>query len=617
MTMISRFWNRLTRDWNEPQTIRVPYNPRTQAGVIITDDTALTVAAVWACIRYLSQTVAGLPWEVYRPDPRGATKAPRHPVNWIISKRACPDYSSFQFRETLMNWALRWGNGYAEITRDAGGRVTGLYPLHPERVTVRRDRITDEIYYDVDGGGGSSSSGHRLEAHQVFHLRGFGDAGPVGLNVMQYAAESIGQAKAAQLFGAAFFGSGANPSGIVTMKKPLTEDGLKELESRFRSLFKGPKNSNKTMFIDNEMEYKTISSTPEQSQFNETSMYMVEEICRWFGVPPHKVQHLLRATFSNIEHQSIEVVTDTVGPWVQRFEDEANYKLLGQTRDGFYTDFNMTSLLRGDTAARLAYYRGLREIGVFSANDILERENLPLLSAGEGGDKRVMQGQYTTLERIGEDPVVQAPAAPAQVEPENPDDDEAEEQEEETVKPDPEALRRITILEEMVIALNSTVNAQTELLTQIGNSQTELVKALKVNEVATAEGARATVALAEALASVQDQHSKTVGMMTDVVSAVEAVGGNVDKLSASVAALPVSFDMTKAGEIVTTNANGSISILGAVPVPVVPTLDRLQIDDYNRVTAEFSDGRTEDVGVINVRTGKRRAKVNGATHVGA
>jgi HK97 family phage portal protein len=111
---------------------------RTLAGVLVTPDTAVTISAVWACLRYLSQTVAVLPWHVMRDGGAGPRIQSSHPVDWLIWKRPSEEWSSFQLRETLLHWALRWGNGYAEIERDQQGRPFALYPIHPERVHVCR-----------------------------------------------------------------------------------------------------------------------------------------------------------------------------------------------------------------------------------------------------------------------------------------------------------------------------------------------------------------------------------------------------------------------------------------------------------------------------------------------
>jgi HK97 family phage portal protein len=344
----------------EPQHVvqnRIAQRLRTAAGVLITADTAVKISAVWACLRYLSQTVAVLPWQVMRETAKGAEVQRTHPVNWMIWKRASAEWSSFQFRETLTHWALRHGNGYAEIEPDQLGRPFAMWPIHPDRVECCRaieDMVDDvgnpiaagSLFYEVSNGTNGKSV---LAAKRMFHVRGFGE-GPVGVNVIAYAAESLGWSQAAQLFGATFFGNGATPATVVINKKALTPDGLKKQKAEFEQLYKGPRNSNKTAHTDNETDIKTIGINAKDSQLIETHQHLVEEVCRWFGVPPHKVMHLLRATFSNIEHQAIEVVVDSVSPWVKRFEDEADYKLFGQNRSAYYTKMNIRALMRADNA---------------------------------------------------------------------------------------------------------------------------------------------------------------------------------------------------------------------------------------------------------------------------
>lgn len=423
MRIIDRIVARFTRDYRHPETTRVFYTGRTVAGPYMSPDTAITVPAAWACIRYLSQTVAVLPWHVMRTAENGGEVADKHPVDWLLYKRPNPEWSAFQFRETLTHWALRWGNGYAEIEHDTNGRPFALWPIHPDRVQVCRDPVTDRLYYNV---GMPTGARVELDPDDMLHVRGFGE-GAVGLNVMAYAAESIGWAKAAQLFGAAFFGNSATPAAVVIAKKSLNAGGLKELEKKFRETYgAGPGKSNRVAFLDQDMDYKQVTIEPNKAQFLETNQFLIEEVCRWFGVPPHKVQHLLRATFSNIEHQSIEVVTDSIVPWVKRWEEEADYKLFGdRNRQGFYTKMNLNALLRGDTQARATYYRELRNLGVLTANDILRLEEMPTI--GEEGDKRVMQSAMTTLEMIGEAPppaATPASAAPPNATPANNNADE-------------------------------------------------------------------------------------------------------------------------------------------------------------------------------------------------
>ena len=410
-------WNRLSRDPRHPETSRISQGSRTMAGVAVTPDTAITVAAVWACLRYLSQTVAVLPWHVMRDGDNGAEIQSRHPIDWLIYKRPNPEWSSFQFRETMTHWALRYGNAYAEIEPDQMDRPFALWPItDPTRVQVCRatesgsaaygDTLSiGDLYYEVTNSAGDKVN---FAAKRIFHIRGFGE-GVVGVNVITYAAQSIGWARAAQLFGAAFFGNGANVSTVVINKTPIGADGLALQRAEFDQLTRGPRNAHKAYHLGGDGDIKRIGLDAEETQLIEVHQFLVEEICRWFGVPPHKVMHLLRATFSNIEHQAIEVVVDSVSPWVKRFEDEADHKLFGQNRPGLFTKMNMRALMRGDNASRVAFYKEMFAMGAYTPNRILELEDENTI--GAVGDKRLVQLNLTTLEKAGEEPPKPQPAA--------------------------------------------------------------------------------------------------------------------------------------------------------------------------------------------------------------
>lgn len=431
-TWMRGIFARFTSEPRHPDQRRVS-GGRTIARVNVTPDTALKVAAVWACIRYLSQTVAVLPWHVMRETAGGAEIQYAHPIDWKLWKRPSEEWSSFQFRETLTHWALRWGNGYAEIERDQIDRPYALHPIHPERMDVCRamEPIAasngaiirpGELAYEVSNGTGEKTT---LAAKDVFHIRGFGE-GPVGVSVIQYAAESIGWAAAAQLFGASFFGNGTNISGVVVNKSGLTPEGLRLQKEEFEQKLTGPRNAHKIYHLGGDGDFKRISLDAEETQLIPVHQHLVEEICRWFGVPPHKVMHLLRATFSNIEHQAIEVVVDSVSPWVKRFEDEADHKLFGQNRQGLYTKMNMRALLRGDFKSQNEGLQIARNAGVISADEWRELLDLNRIGPAAGGDKYITQSNQTTLEKIGAEPEpAPTPIAP-EVDPEDEDEDAPE-----------------------------------------------------------------------------------------------------------------------------------------------------------------------------------------------
>jgi HK97 family phage portal protein len=403
MSWLSKVLNRFGFGENQPQTSRIVHSGRTIAGVYVDADTALKNATVWACVRYLTRAVAQLPWHVMVKDGVNANVASAHPVDWLLWKRPCPELGAFSWREAMLGNALLHGNAYAEIQWDNRGLPYALWPIHPERVCVRRDANGD-LQYEVWNRSGNTI----LSPASMFHIRGFGD-GPVGYNVVQYAAQSIGWAQATEVFGSTYFGEGMNPKLAIETPAGMSPEGLDALKEEMKSLYRGPSGS-RAIYLDAGMKVEKITGTPDDAQFIETRQHQIDEICRWFGVPPHKVMNLLRATFSNIEHQSIEVVVDAVTPWARIFEEEADYKLFGAAnRQGYYTKMALQALLRGDNASRIAFYKGMFEMGM-TINQILALEDMN--GIGADGDAHFVSNNVQTLERAIAGPQPQPAAAP-------------------------------------------------------------------------------------------------------------------------------------------------------------------------------------------------------------
>lgn len=402
------------------QVVRIFQPLMTHAGIPIDSDNALKNATVWACVTYLSRTVAQLPWRVMQDMGSGAPRrVPSHPVERLIHTRPNPEMSSFAFRETMVGWAARSGNAVAEIVKDARGVPVSLWPQHPSRVTFERDNATGELLFGVKGNDGTQ---RLLPSSSVFHVRGFGE-GSVGLDVVTYAAESMGWARATETFGSSFFSNGMNAGGFIVMPGKMTPAGKTALEQELKDRYSGPSKANKNVILDNGMKFEKASVEPDAAQFIETRQHQIEEICRWFGVPPHKVMHMLRATFSNIEHQSIEVVVDSITPWALRFEQEADYKLFGANRQSFFTKIDLKGLLRGDFKSRQEGLQLMRRNGVINANEWRRLEDMDEI--GKDGDKYIVEGNMTTLEAVGAQPAA-APAAQITADP--PQDDAGSEQ---------------------------------------------------------------------------------------------------------------------------------------------------------------------------------------------
>lgn len=394
-----RFVTNLARTVPDTQSAPMYFHHRkTAAGVYVTPDNAMTQAAVWACITYLSRMIAQLPWPVLLPNKDGgADQQPTHPVTWLLNTRPCPDYGSFNWRQLMLGHALLYGNAYAEIERDIRGVASALWPIHPSRVFVKRGS-DGTLVYQVTNRGSQTVD---MFNNEIFHVRGFGD-GPVGFSVIEFAAQTIGWAQATELFGSSYFGEGMNPSGVITVQKGLSPAAMSHLRKELQSLYYGPKGE-KTAILDAGMEWKSISSDPEKGQFVSTMQHQVEQICRFFGVPPHKIQHMLRSTFSNVEAQNTEVVIDSLVPWARVFEDEANYKIFGQNRLGYYTKLQINGLLRGDSASRAQLYKALFEMGALTSNDILRLEDRNPI--GKDGDVRFVSNNVQTMENAKKEKV--------------------------------------------------------------------------------------------------------------------------------------------------------------------------------------------------------------------
>jgi len=396
-----------------------PVFGRPTAGVYIDADTSLRNDTVWACVRYLSQTVAQLPARVMRDQGRYSERVMSHPVVNVMTWRSNPELSPFQLKETLTAWAVMRGNGIAEIERDDTGRVLALWPIHPDRVTFKRDLVTDELVYEINNGRAGTVY---LTGRDVFHLRGFGN-GPIGLSVVEHAAESIGWAQATELFGAAFFGNGLNTSGAIEGAGSLNDDGQKRLSAQIARRHGGPRKSHLPLYLDKSMKWVPTSVKPNEAQFIEAMQHQVETICRWFGVPPQKVGHLLRMTFNNVEQLSIEVVVDSITPWAIRWEEEANFKLFGQNRNSLFMKLEMKGLLRGAFKERQEGLQIQRRNGIINQEDWREIEDYGP-SGAEGSEKYIVEGNMTTLERLGEEPEAVPPApAPAPSSNDNSEDD--------------------------------------------------------------------------------------------------------------------------------------------------------------------------------------------------
>ncbi len=377
----------------------------TTSGKPVNERTAMQTSAVYACVRILSESIAGLPLHVYRyTRDGGKERTAAHPLYRILHDEPNPEMTSFVFRETLMAHLLLWGNAYAQIIRNGNGQVIALYPLLPNKMDVSRNRAGELIYtYYRDweeSGGRPKQGGATLRRDEVLHIPGLGFDGLIGYSPIAMAKNAIGISLATEEYGASFFANGANPGGVLEHPGVIKDIG--RVKDSWNAVYQGSGNAHRIAVLEEGMKFQQIGIPPEEAQFLETRKFQVNEIARIFRVPPHMVGDLEKSSFSNIEQQSLEFVKYTLDPWVIRWEQSLQQSLLlPSEKASLFIRFNLDGLLRGDYQSRMNGYAVGRQNGWLSANDIRELEDMNRIPSEEGGDLYLVNGNMLPLSQAG------------------------------------------------------------------------------------------------------------------------------------------------------------------------------------------------------------------------
>jgi HK97 family phage portal protein len=325
------------------------------SGVAVSPESAMRVMAVYSCVRIIAESVASLPFILYRNlEDGGKEPAPKHPLHGIIHDQPNSWQTAYEFREMMTAFCAFRGNAYAEIIPTGSNPVGALIPLHPDR--VRPFRVPNgPVAYAYQ-----PESGERriILQEEMFHLRGMSWDGLVGFDPITIAAEAIGVAIAAERFGGSFFGNNTVLGGVLETPDELSDKAYERLKKSWADRHEGSGNSHKPAILESGLKWHSIGLEPEKAQFLETRKFQITEIARLFRVPPHMLADLERATFSNIEHLSIDFVVNTLRPWLIRWEQAVKRDLLTETgRRGFFAEHKIDGLLRGDTKSRFEAYQ--------------------------------------------------------------------------------------------------------------------------------------------------------------------------------------------------------------------------------------------------------------------
>lgn len=343
------------------------------AGAHVTADSAMRLAAVYACIRVLSQSIAQVPLLVYLTVAMGRERARTHWLWRLLHVRPNQWQSSFRFRQMMEAHRQLHGNAYAikTVVRD---EIRELIPIPPPWVEVTQDALW-RLNYLIRFPDGRDPL--PVPPSRMFHLRGMSLDGYKGLSPIAYQREVIGTGLQLTKFGAKVFSNGTRLSGVLEHPKTLSKPAKDRLVADFDATYAGADNAWKTMLLEEGMKFTASGMTNEDAQFLESRKLNRTEIAAIYGVPPHRIGDLERATFSNIEQQGLEFVTYTMMPIAKTWEEDILLQLVPEReQETVFAEFLFDGLLRGDFNNRMAGYRTAVTTGWMSRNEVRERENL-------------------------------------------------------------------------------------------------------------------------------------------------------------------------------------------------------------------------------------------------
>ena len=359
-----------------------PFSSHT--GVAVTPFTALQSSAVYGCVRCLAEDLAKLPLNLYAARPDGGWQIDRvHPLAAVLAR---PNrwQTTFAFVSYLSVCLSLRGNAFIFVLRYPDGRPKALIPISPDRCSVLFSP-KGWLYYEIAHPAFKDSTTLRVHQDDMLHIRNISLDGFSGLSPIAAAAEAMGLALATQQHGAVLFRQGTQASGALSHPGTLTQPAQDRIAARWQQRYAGVENAAKVLILEEGMKFEKLSMTSDEAQFLETRKFQVEEICRIFRVPPHKVASLDRATFSNIENQGQQYIDDSLIPVARQVEEEAAHALLFDDERGRYRiGFDFDSMLRGDMKSRYeAYHIALGDMWM-TANQVCLKEGLPTF---EGGDE--------------------------------------------------------------------------------------------------------------------------------------------------------------------------------------------------------------------------------------
>lgn len=359
--------------------VRIP-----TSGGSVSTTTAMKYTAVFACLRVLAETAAVVPIQLYRKKEDGSRESRNDlGVHDVLHNRPNEEMSPFNFKEQLMMSLNTSGNSVSEKLVDRRGSLVGLYPYASNKVTIDRDPETLRLIYKISSS--SRNVAKTLTRDTALHIPGLSLDGVIGVSPLTYASSAINLGQSYEQFGVNLYRNGAFPSGAFSFEGELSDTAFTRFKKEMKENYQGMKRAGTPMILEGGGKFQPFIITPMDAQLIENKKFQLQDIARVYRVPLHLIQHLDNATFSNIEHQSLEFIMYTMLPWFKRIEENMNMQLLtsAERMAGFYLEFKVDALLRGDAKSRAESYAIGRQWGWLSVNDIRRLENLQPIPNGD------------------------------------------------------------------------------------------------------------------------------------------------------------------------------------------------------------------------------------------
>jgi HK97 family phage portal protein len=346
----------------------------TAAGETVNENNALTISTVYVCVTFIAQAIASLPFEIWEYISGGREKAIDRDDYYLLATEPNPEMSAFTYKENQVGCLALTGNSYAQIERNSIGQPVAFWPLHPFKTKpVRRNNVLAYETYD----GMKDGKPRILAPEDVLHVPLFSLDGIMGLSPIGLQRQALGLAKAQEKFGARFFGGGSRPGGVVMNKGPKPDPKTRQEISESWNVQHGGVNQGKTAFLwGGEWDYKQIGLSPEDSQFLGSRQYQRAEIAAMYHLPPHYAGDTSRLSGNNAEQQNLQVVIDTLRPYLARIENEYVRKLMptqGRKANKYFISFDVSERLRGDFKTQQEGFAAGVQWGWFSPNDVRKK----------------------------------------------------------------------------------------------------------------------------------------------------------------------------------------------------------------------------------------------------